>query len=218
MRPYLISNEVLARQVFRYHPAYRFAAFLLCAFLVAQVPFVVWIVYERDLTGQREERASQLANECQRIANDRKTLATTEKKLKRIQDLAPLLRARLPIGAVLGKIEQLTPPDLTVGKITIDAEAYQPLQIESGLFHVPRQIRIQIEGEQTLRASDPEAYDHLAQALLRSLPPESKIAQSNLEAGLDAEHYKTFRLTLIAPTNANYFGLGVTKLATQNTL
>jgi hypothetical protein len=218
MKPYLISSEVLARQVFRYHPAYRFAAFLLCAFLVAQIPFVVWIVYERDLTGQREERASQLANESQRIANNRKTLATTEKKLKRIQDLAPLLRTRLPIGAVLGKIEQLTPPDLTVGKITIDAEAYQPLQIESGLFHVPRQIRIQIEGEQTLRAGDPEAYDHLAQALLRSLPPESKIAQSSLEAGLDTEHYKTFRLTLIAPTNANYFGLGVTKLATQNTL
>ena len=35
------------------------------------------------------------------------------------QDLAPLLRARLPIGAVLGKIEQLIPPDLTVARITV---------------------------------------------------------------------------------------------------
>jgi hypothetical protein len=193
MKPYLISPEVLARQVFRYHLAYRFAAFLLCAFLVAQIPFTVWIVNERHLTDQGQE-------------------------LKRIQDLAPLLRARLPIGAVLGKIEQLTPPDLTVARITINAEGYQPLQIESGLFHVPRQIRVEIEGEQPLRAGDPEAYDHLARALLRSLPPESKIAESNLEGGLDAEPYRTFRLTLIAPTNANYFGLGVTKLATQNTL
>ena len=218
MKPYLISTEVLARQVFRYHPAYRFAAFLLCAFLVAQVPFIVWIVYERDLTAQGQERASQLASDTQRIASDRKALAPTEKKLKRIQDLAPLLRARLPIGAVLGKIEQLTPPDLTVAKIAIDAEAYQPLQIESGLFHVPRQIRIAIEGEQPLKAGDPAAYSHLAQALLRSLPPESKIAESNLEGGPDDEHYKTFRLTLIAPINANYFGLGVTKLSTQNTL
>ena len=218
MKPYLISTEVLARQVFRYHPAYRFAAFLLCAFLVAQVPFIVWIVYERDLTAQGQERASQLASDTQRIASDRKALAPTEKKLKRIHDLAPLLRARLPIGAVLGKIEQLTPPDLTVAKIAIDAEAYQPLQIESGLFHVPRQIRIAIEGEQHLKAGDPEAYNHLAQVLLRSLPPESKIAESNLEKGLDDEHYKTFRLTLIAPINANYFGLGVTKLSTQNTL
>jgi hypothetical protein len=218
MRPYLISPEVLARQVFRYHPAYRFAAFLVCAFLVAQIPFIVWIVNERHLTGQGQERASQLASDAQRIATDRKALAPTEKKLKRIQDLAPLLRARLPIGAVLGKIEQLTPPDLTVARITINAEGFQPLQIESGLFHVPQQIRIEIEGEQPLRAGDPEAYDHLAQALLRSLPPESKIAESNLEGGLDAEPYRTFRLTLIAPTNANYFGLGVTKLATQNTL
>ena len=218
MKPYLISPETLARQVFRYHPAYRFAGFLLCAFLVAQIPFIVWIVYERDLTGQRAERASQLASEFQRITNGRKTLAPTEKKLKRIQDLAPLLRARMPIGAVLGKIEQLTPPDLSVARITIDAEAYQPLQIEGGLFHVPRQIRIEIEGEQTLRGGDPEAYDNLAQRLLRSLPPESKIAESILQGGLDAEHYKTFRLTLTAPTNANYFGLGVTKLATQNSL
>jgi hypothetical protein len=218
MKPYLISSEVLARQVFRYHPAYRFAAFLLCALLAAQIPFIVWIVYERDLTAQREQRASQLASESQRIAADRKTLAPTEKKLKRIQDLAPLLRARLPIGAVLGKIEQLTPPDVTVARITINAESYQPLQIEGGLFHVPRQIRIEIEGEQPLRAGDQEAYDSLAQGLLRSLPPESKIAESNLENGVDAEHYKTFHLTLLAPTNANYFGLGVTKLATQNTL
>jgi hypothetical protein len=218
MKPYLISTEVLARQVFRYHPAYRFAGFLLCAFLVAQVPFIVWNVYERDLTAQRQERAAQLASDSQRIASDRKALAPTEKKLKRIQDLAPLLRARLPIGAVLGKIEQLTPPDLTVAKIIVDAEAYQPLQIESGLFHVPRQIRIAIEGEQPLKAGDPEAYSHLAQALLRSLPPESKIAESTLEGGFDGEQYKTFRLILIAPTNANYFGLGVTKLATQNTL
>jgi hypothetical protein len=218
MKPYLISPGILARQVFRYHPVYRFAAFLLCAFLVAQIPFIVWIVYERDLTGQRAERASQLASEFQRIAHDGKALALTEKKLKRIQDLAPLLRARLPIGAVLGKIEQLTPPDLSVARITINAEAYQPLQIEGGLFHVPRQIRIEIEGEQTLREGDPKAYDNLAQSLLRSLPPESKIAESILQGGLDAEHYKTFRLTLTAPTNANYFGLGVTRLATQNSL
>ena len=218
MKPYLISSEVLARQVFRYHPAYRLAAFLLCAFLAAQVPFIVWIIFERDLSGQRQERAYQLANEAQRIASDRKILAPTEKKLKRIQDLAPLLRARLPIGAVLGKIEQLIPPDLTVARITVNAESYQPLQIEGGLFHVPRQIRIEIQGEQPLRSGDQEAYDHLAQTLLRSLPPESKIVENNLEGGLDAESYRTFRLTLIAPTNANYFGLGVTKLATQNTL
>ena len=107
---------------------------------------------------------------------------------------------------------------MTVARITINAESYQPLQIEGGLFHVPRQIRIEIEGEQPLRAGDQEAYDSLAQGLLRSLPPESKIAESTLENGVDAEHYKTFHLTLFAPTNANYFGLGVTKLATQNTL
>ena len=218
MKPYLVSQEVLARQVFRYHPAYRVAAFLLCAFLVAQIPFIVWIVNEKHVTDQGHERASQLASDAQRIASDRKALAPTEKKLKRIQELAPLLRARLPIGAVLGKIEQLTPPDLTVARITINAESYQPLQIESGLFHVPRQIRIEIEGEQLLRAGDPQAYDHLAQAILRSLPPESKIAESNLEGGLNAAPYKTFHLTLLAPTNANYFGLGVTKLATQNSL
>jgi hypothetical protein len=73
MKPYLISTEVLARQVFRYHPAYRFAAFLLCAFLVAQVPFMVWIVYERELTARRQgppaiavlQAAGNLADNCQ---------------------------------------------------------------------------------------------------------------------------------------------------------
>ena len=165
---------------------------------------------------QGQARAAQLASDAERIASERKGLAATEKKLKRIQDLAPILRARLPISALLGKIEQLAPPNLTVSKITIDAEAFQPIQIETGLFHVPRQIRIEIEGEQPLQAGDPDPSNHLAQALLRVCLPKAKLPR--LFWKRSDQHYKTFRLIFIAPTNGNYYGLGVTKLATQNTL
>ena len=215
MKPYLISKEVLARQVYRYHPAYRLAAFLLCCFLLAQVPFVAWIVYERDLTQQRQARAAQLATDTARIAREQKGLADTEKKLKRIQDLAPILRARLPISALLGKIEQLAPPNLTLSKITIDAEAFQPIQIETGLFEAPRQIRIEIEGEEPVQGGGADPSNKLAQALLQTLPPGSKIADNS---PVNGQRYKTFRLTLFAPTNGNYYGLGVTKLGTQNSL
>jgi hypothetical protein len=44
MKPHLVSSEILARQVYRYSPAYRFAAFALFSFLVLQVPVVVWVV------------------------------------------------------------------------------------------------------------------------------------------------------------------------------
>ena len=215
MKPHLISQEVLASQVFRYDPAYRFAAFVFFCFLLAQVPAVIWLVYERQVGAERQSRAAQLVADAARIGTEHKALADTEKKLKRIQDLAPILRARLPISAVLGKIEQLASPDLTVSKISVDAEAFQPLQIETGLFRIPQQIRIVIEGEQRLQAAHADAYNELAQALLRSLPPEGQIADRSIIAG---EHYKTFRLTLIAPTNGNYFGLGVTKIASQNSL
>jgi len=215
MKPYLISKEVLARQVYRYHPAYRLAAFLLCCFLLAQVPFVAWIVYERDLTQQRQARAAQLATDTARIAREQKGLADTEKKLKRIQDLAPILRARLPISALLGKIEQLAPPNLTLSKITINAEAFQPIQIETGLFQAPRQIRIEIEGEEPVQGGGADPSNKLAQALLQTLPPGSKIADNS---PVNGQRYKTFRLTLFAPTNGNYYGLGVTKLGTQNSL
>jgi hypothetical protein len=215
MKPYLISKEVLASQVYRYHPAYRFAAFVVCCFLLVQVPLVVWLVYERDLTAQRQARADQLAADTAKIAGERKALADTEKKLRRIQDLAPILRSRLPISALLGKIEQLAPPNLTVSKITIDGQAFQPIQIETELFQAPRQIRIAIEGEQSLQGGGPNPSNQLAQGLLQSLPPGSKIDDNS---PMDGQHYKTFRLTLIAPTNGNYYGLGVTKLATQNSL
>lgn len=215
MKPYLISEEVVAKQVYRYSPAYRFAAFLFCCSLLAQIPFAIWMVYERELSARGQARAAQLAEDSAKIAGQRKALAETEKKLKRIHDLAPILRARLPISAVLGKIEQLAPPELTVSRITIDAEAFQPVQIEAELFQVPRQIRVAIEGEQLPEGPDTDALDKLARELLRSLPPDSKIADSNAAGG---EHYKTFRLTLIAPTNGNYYGLGVTRLATQNPL
>ena len=215
MKPHLISKELLGRQVYRYHPAYRLAAFLLCCFLLLQLPIVAWIVYERDLTQQRQARAAELAADAARIAHERKGLADTEKKLKRLQDLAPILRARLPVSALLGKLEQLAPANLTVSRIAIDAEAFQPIQIETGLFQAPRQIRIDIEGEEPLQGSAPDPANKLAQALLQSLPPGSKMADNTLVNG---QRCKIFRLTLFAPTNGNYYGLGVTKLAAQNAL
>ena len=215
MKPHLISKELLGRQVYRYHPAYRIAAFLLCCFLLLQLPIVAWIVSERDLTQQRQARAAELAADAARIARERKGLADIEKKLKRLQDLAPILRARLPVSALLGKLEQLAPANLTVSRIAIDAEAFQPIQIETGLFQAPRQIRIDIEGEEPLQSSPPDPANKLAQALLQSLPPGSKMADNTLVNG---QRCKIFRLTLFAPTNGNYYGLGVTKLAAQNAL
>jgi hypothetical protein len=215
MKPHLISKELLGRQVYRYHPAYRVAALLLCCFLLLQLPMVAWIIYERDLTQQRQARAAELAGDAAKLALERKGLADTEKKLKRLQDLAPILRARLPVSALLGKLEQLAPANLTVSSIVIDGQAFQPIQIETGLFQVPRQIRIAIEGEEPLQDSATDPASKLAQALLLSLPPESKMADNILAKG---QRCKTFQLTLFAPTNGNYYGLGVTKLAAQNAL
>ena len=213
MKPHLISTEVLARQVYRYSRAYRLAAFVLFSFLILQVPAVVCLIYERQVGQERRTRAGQLAADAARIVSDRRALADTEKKLKRIQDLAPVLRARLPISAVLGKIEQLTSQDLALSQIVIDAGEFQPVQIETSLFQVPRQINIVIKGEQPAQGGD--AYKRLAEKLLESLPPGSKIADASLS---DDQPFKTFRLALSAPTNGNYFGLGVTKISAQNSL
>jgi hypothetical protein len=146
MKPHLISTEVLCRQVYRYSRAYRLAAFVLFSFLILQVPAVVCLIYERQVGQERRTRASQLAADAARIGSDRRALADTEKKLKRILDLAPVLRARLPISAVLGKIEQLASQDLALSQIVIDAGEFQPVQIEAGLFQVPRQINLVIKG------------------------------------------------------------------------
>jgi hypothetical protein len=211
MKPHLVSTEILARQVYRYSPAYRFAAFVIFSFLFLQVPAVIWFVYERQVGEEKRARAAQLANDAARIAAAKRALADTERKLRRIEDLTPVLRARLPISAVLGKIEQFTPRDLALSRITIDSGNFQPVQLEKSLFQIPRQIIIVIEGEQT--AAD--ASKSLAEKLLQSLPPGSKISETNLVEGTP---FKTFRLTLSAPANGNYFGLGVTKIAAENSL
>jgi hypothetical protein len=213
MKPHLISTEVLARQVYLYSRAYRLAAFVLFSFLILQVPAVVCLIYERQVGQERRTRAGQLAADAARIVSDRRALADTEKKLKRIEDLAPVLRARLPISAVLGKIEQLASQDLALSEIVIDAGEFQPVQIETSLFQVPRQINVVIKGEQPAQGGD--AYKRLAEKLLESLPPGSKIADASLA---NNQPFKTFRLVLSAPTNGNYFGLGVTKISAQNSL
>src|SRR5437870_5664805 len=111
MKPHLVSRAVLARQVYRYHAAYRLAAFVLLFFLLLQVPAAVWFVYQFQIRQQRDKRAAELAVESATIAKERKGLEETEKKLRRIQELAPILRARLPLSAVMAKIEQIAPPE-----------------------------------------------------------------------------------------------------------
>src|SRR5260370_42281522 len=147
MKPHLVSTAVLARQVYRYSRAYRFAGFALLSFLLLQVPAVVWFIYERQVGQERRIRAGQLAADASRIASARRALADTEKKLKRIQDLAPVLRARLPISAVLGKIENLTSQDQALSQNEIDAETFQHFQIETTRIHVPRHINIVIKSD-----------------------------------------------------------------------
>jgi hypothetical protein len=209
MKPHLVSREVLARQVYRYHAAYRLAAFVLLFFLLLQVPAAVWFVYEFQIRQQRDKRAAELAGESATIAKERKGLEETEKKLRRIQELAPILRARLPLSAVLAKIEQIASPDLVLSRVTIDAQEFQPVQVETSLFRIPRQISIVIEGEQNA----PGADKVLAQKLIESLPPGGKAVDQSSSDG-----QKNFRLGLVAPTTGNYFGLGVTKIGVQNSL
>jgi len=211
MKPHLISTEILARQVYRYSPAYRLTAFALFSFLFLQVPAVVWFVYERQVDEQKRVRAVQLASDAARIATARRALADTERKLKRIEDLTPLLRARLPISAVLGKIEQFAPHEVVVSRLTINSRNFQTVELEKSLFQIPGEITIVIEGEQTSR----DACKSFGEKLLQSLPPGSKISEINLVEGAP---FKTFRLSLSAPANGNYFGLGVTKIAAENSL
>jgi hypothetical protein len=209
MKPHLVSREVLARQVYRYHAAYRLAAFVLLFFILLQVPAAVWFVYEFQIRQQRDKRAAELAAESATIAKERKGLEETEKKLRRIQELAPILRARLPLSAVMAKIEQIAPPELVLSRVTIEAEEFQPVQVETSVFRIPRQISIVLEGEQNA----PGADKVFAQKLIESLPPGSKTVDQSSSDG-----QKTFRLGLVAPASGNYFGLGVTKIGTQNSL
>ncbi len=209
MKPHLISSEVLARQVYRYDAAYRFAAFMSLFFLLLQIPAAFWFVYEFQIRQQRDTRATELAAESARIATARKALEDTEKKLRRIQELEPILRARLPLSAMLAKIEQIASPELVLSRVTIDAEEFQPVQVETSVFRIPRQISVVIEGEQNA----PGADKVLARKLIESLPPGSKTVDQSSSDG-----QKTFRLGIVAPTSGNYFGLGVTKIGAQNSL
>jgi hypothetical protein len=115
----------------------------------------------------------------------------------------------LPLSAVLAKIEQIASPELVLSRVTIDAEEFQPVQVETSVFRIPRQISVVIEGEQNA----PGADKVLVRKLIESLPPGSKTVDQSSSDG-----QKTFRLGLVSPTSGNYFGLGVTKIGAQNSL
>src|SRR5258708_12986694 len=100
-------------------------------------------------------------------------------KLGQIQQWEPIIRERLPCGAVLAAIEQTVPADAVLEKISIEAARFQTLPVVGGTYRVPEVYTLSLQGSLKFgHADELNAFTHqlkkpppIASHFIRSKPP-----------------------------------------------
>jgi hypothetical protein len=217
VEPFFVSEEKLARQAYRYDSRYRLAAFVLMIAVLLQAPFLTLLYYQNRISDAEESRRGSALQQQAQLTGELNGLKETEVQLGQIRSWEPILRARMPVSAVLGAVEQTIPRDIVLSRIFMEATKYREVVLGRGSFRVPETYSITLEGAQ--KARDPVVWKQFIEKLLLRLPPGSAVETSVVGSdGNSKSAILTCKALLQAQANGNYFPLGVNKVEAEENL
>ena len=217
MQPFFISEEKLARQAYRYDLRYRLAAFVLMVALAWQLPFLVLFYYQNRINEEEASRRESALQKRTQLAAELGSLKEIEFQLDQITSWEPILRARMPVSAVVGAVEQTIPPEIVLSRCILEAANFRTVSLITGPFRVPETYTIILEGER--RGPDPEVWEKFIAKFLSRLPPGSNVVSSSVRNdGSPSNGIPSCKAVLRAQANGNYFPLGVNKIDTEENL
>ena len=117
---------------------------LITAFLQLPILFFAFTAW-RDYQAQSDRKVQLLATENE-LQSKLMAFKETRQKLGQIQQWEPIIRGRLPCGAVLAAIEQTVPVDAVLEKISIEAARFQALPVVGGTYRVPEVYTLSLQG------------------------------------------------------------------------
>jgi hypothetical protein len=217
VQPFFISEEKLARQAYRYDHRYRLAALLLMVALACQLPFLALLFYQNRINEEEASRREFALQKKAQLTAELGNLKETEWQLDQITSWEPVLRARMPVSAVIGAVEETIPRDVVLSRFTLEAANYRSVALTAGSFRVPETYMITMEGER--KGPDPEIWGKFLGRFLSRLPPGSAVVTSGV--GNEESPKKaipTCKAVLKAQANGNYFPLGANKIDTEENL
>lgn len=217
MQPFFISEAKLARQAYRYDHRYRLAALLLMVALAWQLPFLALFSYQNRINEEEASRREFALQKKAQLTAELGNLKETEFQLDQITSWEPILRARMPVSAVIGAVEETIPREIVLSRFVVEAANYRPVSLTAGSFRVPETYTITLEGER--KGPDPEIWGKFIGKFLSRLPPGSAVVTSSVgNEGNPKNAIQTCKAVLKAQANGNYSPLGLNKIETEENL
>ena len=215
MKNLFVSSERVAVQNYRTALAFRVAAAIILAGTLWQAPLllsgvVTWRHYE-GVQAQRE----MLQVETAKLQAQLAPLQETRRKLQQIHQWEPIFKGRLPVSAILSVVEKSIPDQAVLGSVSIEADQFDRVPVNGGVYRVPANYRLVLQGETLPQQSG--AVQIFSETLLRRLPPGSEEIRNERQPG-GAGDFNRFVLQYSIKPNGNYFGLGVQRLADPDPL
>jgi hypothetical protein len=215
MKHLFISQERILLQRYKHDRVFRVAGSLLLATTFLQLPlvifeFVLWNRFQAESTVQSQNR-----NRTADLQSQNTKLREVRQKLGQIQQWEPILRNRIPSGAILSAIQKGIPSDVVLDSILVETGDYQAIPTVGGTYRVPRNYMLLLQA--TAKSGSEGAVDRFKESLAKLLPPGSELLRT---LQLDQRPDGLFPIQIqysIKPTG-NYFSLGLTKISEPGSL
>ena len=214
MKNLFLSQERIVLRSYQRELVFRVVGLVVLVAGLFQLPvvffaFTAWRDYQA-----RTNKKVQLAAAENELQTRLVALKDTRQKLSQIQQWEPIIRGRLPCGAVLAAIEQTVPPDAVLEKIGIESSRYQALPVAGGTYRVPELYTLSIQG--SLKFGRAEELETFTNELKKHLPAGSQVVRSKLLEG--TESLVPFLLVYSITPAGNYSALGVQRIADPDRL
>jgi hypothetical protein len=214
MKNLFLGPERIILRSYQRELVFRGVGFIVLTAAFLQLPtlffaFTAW----RDYQAESDRKVQLLATENE-LQSKLMAFKDTRQKLGQIQQWEPIIRGRLPCGAVLAAIEQTVPADAVLEKISIEAARFQALPVVGGTYRVPEAYTLSLQG--SLKFGHADELDAFTNELKRRLPIGSQLVRSKLLEG--TESLVPFLLVYSITPAGNYSALGVQRIADPDRL
>jgi hypothetical protein len=215
MKHLFISQERILLQRYKHDRVFRVAGSLLLATTFLQLPvgifgFFLWNRFQAESTVQSQNR-----NRTADLQSQNTMLREVRQKLGQIRQWEPILRNRIPSGAILSAIQKGIPSDVALDSILVETGHYQAIPTVGGTYRVPQDYMLLLQA--TAKPGSEGAVDRFKESLAKLLPPGSELLRT---LQLDQRPDGLFPIQIqysIKPTG-NYLSLGLTKISEPDSL
>jgi hypothetical protein len=215
MRYLFVSSEKVAQDQYRHGSIFRFAGMLLLLGTILQIPLLSLAALSWKRFQDQRAQQSLLRAEWGELQNSNIPLRETRQKLAQIRQWEPILHGRIPTSSLLNAVQVSIPQNAVLDSISIEAEQFDQVPVQGGMYRVPRSYRLVLQGLE--RANQGDGLQIFSDALQKRLPTGSELMRSE-RFEQRSDETAPFILQYSVKASGNYFGLGLKKIAEPDNL